>query len=110
MLKPRRNCGGPKSPETRPARLFRRACGGGEARAGAGKINLQPVPASAILVFPVPLLAFGHPFDRLRQALGAGLLAFRLDDPVDIIAPAARRKSKEGGAGGRVGIERGGEI
>src|SRR5579883_2117959 len=45
---------------------------------------------SAVLVFPVPLLALGHPFDRLSDAARARLLTLGLGDPFDVLALAAR--------------------
>src|SRR5690606_11401279 len=75
-----------------------------------GTEAVRGCPASALLVLPVPPLALGHPLDGLRQPLCAGLLAFCLDDPFDVFAPAARREGIERRLRRPVLLQRDGEV
>ena len=59
---------------------------------------------SAVLVLPVPRLALGDPFDRLRDARRARRLALGLDDPVHVLALLAGREGVEALA--RAGLRR----
>ena len=53
------------------------------------------VIASAVLVFPVELLALGEPLDGRREAPFARRLLLRAGEPLDVLALLRRRESLE---------------
>src|SRR5215213_8891129 len=53
---------------------------------------------SALLVLPVARLPLGQPLDRRLEPAPARVLALRLGEPLDVLAPIARAERVEGRA------------
>ncbi len=74
-----------------------RVPGEGQAQADRGcarPLRADALKTSAILIFPVPPLALGEPFDGGRDALGAGGVLLGLGDPFEIVALWPRAGSR----------------
>ena len=78
--------------------------------AGAGGSCPSDRPPSAVLVLPVPPLAFGHPFDGLCESAGACFGALGFADPFGIFLFMAVAERCESGQRCRLGFKGGGQF
>src|SRR5262245_44712887 len=66
--------------------------------------------SSILLILPVSLLPIGDPLYRLRDALRAGFVRLRVDDPLHILALRTWREALEVCERGLVLLQRRGEL